>query len=114
MFCKFIRKKSSSYKSVPTARCVPMSQTLQIIELQGKLIDGDMTQEQYDELVVAQFGQSPDPSQYQFTKSDEVKMDAPCAMKVLNRLEMGISAVDSDHSKQYAERMGFVVDQKTD
>lgn len=115
MFCKFIRKKSSSYPSKPTARCVPMSQTLQIIELQGKLIDGDMTQEQYDELVAAQFGQSPDPSQYQFTKADDIKMDAPCAMKVLNRLEMGISSVNSDHSKQYAERMGFVVpDQKNE
>lgn len=109
MFCKSIRGKLSTYHSRPTVACTSMSRMLEVIELQGKLIDGDITQDKYDELVAAQFGQSPDPSQYQFTKKDDVKMDAPCAMKVLNRLEMGISSVDSDHSAKYAERMGFVV-----
>ena len=89
-----------------------MARMLEVIELQGKLIDGDLTQEKYDELVAAQFGRSPDPSQYQFTQKDDVKMNASCALKVLNRLEMGISSVDSDHSEQYAQRMGFIVDEK--
>lgn len=109
MFCKSIRKKSATYLSKPTVACTSMARMLEVIELQGKLIDGDITQDKYDELVAAQFGQSPDPSQYQFTKKDDVKMDAPSAMKILNRLEMGISSVDSDHSAKYAERMGFVV-----
>lgn len=109
MLCKSIRKKSATYPSSPTVTCTSMARMLEVIELQGKLIDGDITQDKYDELVAAQFGQSPDPSQYQFTKKDDVKMDAPCAMKVLNRLEMGISSIDSDHSSKYAERMGFVV-----
>lgn len=109
MFCKSIRGKISTYQSRPTVACVSMARMLEVIELQGKLIDGDITQDKYDELVAAQFGQCPDPSQYQFTKKDDVKMDAPSAMKVLNRLEMGISSVDSDHSAKYAERMGFVV-----
>lgn len=109
MFCKSIRKNSACYPSKPTVACTSMARMLEVIELQGKLIDGDITQDKYDELVAAQFGQSPDPSQYQFTKKDDVKMDAPSAMKVLNRLEMGISSVDSDHSAKYAERMGFVI-----
>lgn len=109
MLCKSIRGKISTYQSKPTVACTSMARMLEVIELQGKLIDGDITQDKYDELVAAQFGQSPDPSQYQFTKKDDVKMDAPSAMKVLNRLEMGISSVDSDHSAKYAERMGFVV-----
>lgn len=109
MFCKSIRRNSSSYESTPVASCVSMSRTLELIELQGKLIDGDITQDKYDELVAAQFGQRPDDSQYQFTKSDEVDMKASPAFKVVNRLELGISAVDSDHSSKYAERMGFVI-----
>ncbi len=109
MLCKFIRRKSATYPSTPTVECTSMARLLEVIELQGKLIDGDITQDKYDELVAAQFGQSPDSSQYQFTKKDDIKMDAPCALKVLNRLEMGISSVDSDHSAKYAERMGFVV-----
>lgn len=115
MYCKSIRRKSSQYKSVPYARCVSMSRMLEVIELQGKLIDGDLTQERYDELVAAQFGQSPDPSQYQFTAADQIKMDAPSAFKVLSRLELGVSSIDSDHSEHYASRMGFVVpDKKTE
>lgn len=86
-----------------------MSETLELIELQGKLIDGDITQDKYDELVAAQFGQSPDSSQYQFTKKEDIDMKASPAFKVVNRLELGISAVDSDHSAKYAERMGFVL-----
>lgn len=114
MFCKFIRKRSERYKSAPHVRCTSMARLLEVVELQGKLIDGEITQDKYDELLAAQFGQSPDPSQYQFTKKDDVKMDAPSAMKVLNRLEMGISSVDSDHSESYAKRMGFVVPDKSE
>lgn len=91
-----------------------MSRVLEVIELQGKLIDGDITQDKYDELVAAQLGQSPDPSKYQFTAADQIKMDDPCAFKVLSRLELGVSSVDSDHSDKYAARMGFVLPEKSE
>lgn len=111
MFCKSIRCRTK-YKDVPTVRCTPMSRLLEVIELQGKLIDGDITQDKYDELVAAQFGQSPDPSKYQFTSADQIKMSDPCAFKVLSRLELGVSSVNADHSDKYAARMGFVVPDK--
>lgn len=112
MFCKRIRHNAATYKSVPTVQCTSMARTLELIELQGRLIDGDLTQEKYDELVAAQFGQSPDPSQYQFTRADQIDMKAPTSFKVLSRLEMGVSSINSDHSEKYAQRMGFVVEQK--